>query len=252
MRGFLIPMAAGIWLAAMSLANAAEPINLSETTYRADLGVIIMQVNWGRKWKCGQYQNAQVQALTFTKSPIDSSQSVSLDIKTPSKLFVNDDFVPYVFVLQPGEYFLTSFDVKIARSMMDVAHIIGSDDSLMKGGKPVGGSFVVNPGEAVYIGHFGLDCAAEPFLWRYYIEGREDFERYTDGFRQKFPFMKDVPVQFRLFSTQMFGNPYSLGDMARPAPTAHKASSENDEDAPTVNCVVNGERIWTKPSQCDP
>jgi hypothetical protein len=107
---------------------------------------------------------------------------------------------------------LRGFDVKIARSMTDVAHIIGSRDNLIQDGKPIGGTFTVNPGEIVYIGHFGLDCGAEPFLWRYYIDGRDEFEKYVDGFRQKFPFVKLTPVQFRLFSTPMLGRPYVLPD----------------------------------------
>lgn len=195
-----------------SLVIAADPVNLSEEAYKPDLGVIIVQINWGRAWKCGQYENAQLQALTFTKSPIDSPEQVSLALETPSKLFVDNKFLPYAFVVQPGEYVLTGFDVKIARSVSDVAHIIGSKDNLIKDGKSLGGSFTVNPGEIVYIGHFGLDCGAEPFLWRYYIDGREEFEKYIEGFRQKYPFVKSVPVQFRLFSTQLLGNPFSLQD----------------------------------------
>jgi hypothetical protein len=70
----------------------------------------------------------------------------------------------------------------------------------------------VNPGEIVYVGHFGLDCGAEPFLWRNYIQNREDFEGYVAGFREKYPFAKQVPVQYRLFSTQLFGNPFALKD----------------------------------------
>ena len=127
-------------------------------------------------------------------------------------MFVDNKFSPYAFVVQPGEYILTAFDVKIARSITDVAHIKGSKDNLIKEGKPIGGSFTVNPGEIVYVGHFGLDCGAEPFLWRYYIDGREEFESYIEGFRQKFPFVKNVPVQFRIFSTQLLGNPFSLKD----------------------------------------
>ncbi|MCY7386506.1 MAG: hypothetical protein LH481_00310, partial [Burkholderiales bacterium] len=68
-----------------------------------------------------------------------------------------------------GEYFLTGFDVKVARSVSDVAHIKGSKENLIKDGKPIGGTFNVSPGEAVYVGHFGLDCGAEPFLWRSYL-----------------------------------------------------------------------------------
>lgn len=201
-----------LWVLLPTLAVAAEPVNLSEDTYKADLGVILVQMNWGRTWKCGQFENAQLQALTFEKSPIDSTESVSLELETPSKLFVDNKFLPYAFVVQPGEYLLTAFDVKIARSTTDVAHIKGSKDNLIKDGKSIGGSFTVNPGEIIYIGHFGLDCGAEPFLWRYYIDGRAEFEKYIDGFRQKFPFVKNVPVQFRLFSTQMLGNPFSLQD----------------------------------------
>jgi len=193
-------------------AIAAEPVDLSEATYQSDLGVILVQLNWGRSWRCGAYENAQLQALTFTRSPIDSPEPVSLELKTPSKLFVNNQFLPHAYVVQPGEYVLTAFDVKIARSMTNVAHIIGSRDNLIQDGKPIGGSFTVNPGEIVYIGDFGLDCGAEPFLWRYYLDGRNEFEKYIDGFRQKFPFVKQVPVQFRIFSTPMLGRPFALQD----------------------------------------
>jgi hypothetical protein len=189
---------------------AAGPTGLDEATYRADLGVIIMQINWGRTLNCGQYENAQLQALVFTKSSAEKPDGVSLELNTPSRLLVDNEFLPYAYIVQPGEYLLSTFDVKVARSTTDIMHIKGRKDDLIEAGKPVGGSFTVNPGEIVYIGHFGLDCDAEPFLWRYYIEGRADFERYIDGFRQKYPFVKHVPVQFRLFSTQVLGSPYAL------------------------------------------
>lgn len=195
-----------------TLVIAEEPVSLSVDAYKPDLGVLIIQVNWGRAWKCGQFENAQLQAITFTKFPIDAPASLSLDLETPSKLFVDNTYLPYALVIQPGEYVLTAFDVKIARSVADVAHITGSMENLIKDGKPVGGTFTVNPGEIVYVGHFGLDCGAEPFLWRSYIESRKDFEKYIDGFRKKFPFVKQVPVQYRLFSTQLFGRPFALKD----------------------------------------
>ncbi len=191
---------------------AAEPVNLSESTYQPDLGVLIIQVNWGRTLKCGQFENAQLQALSFTKSPMDTPQPISLELVTPSKLFVDNKFLPYAFAVQPGEYVLTAFDVKVARSVSDVAHIVGSKENLVKDGKPLGGSFTVNPGEVVYVGHFGLDCGAEPFLWRSYIDGRADFKKYIAGFREKFPFANLLPAHFRLFSTQSLGRPFTLND----------------------------------------
>ena len=77
-----------------SLVIAAEPADLDEATYRADLGVILIQINWGRTWNCGQYENAQLQALTFTKSPADRPDGVSLELETPSRLFVDNEFLP--------------------------------------------------------------------------------------------------------------------------------------------------------------
>lgn len=196
----------------LSLIVDAEPVSLSADTYKADLGVLIIHVNWGRTWKCGQFENAQLQALAFTKLIIDTPESVSLELLTPSKLFVDNKYLPYAFVIQPGEYVLTAFDVKVARSVSDVAHIRGSKDNLIQNGKPIGGTFTVNPGEIVYVGHFGLDCLAEPFLWRNYLEDQSDFERYVAGFRLKYPFAKQVPVHHKLFSTQLFGKPFVLTD----------------------------------------
>ncbi len=94
---------------------------------------------------------------------------------------MDDKYLPYVFVIQPGLYFLTDFDVKVARSVTDVAHIKGAKETLIKEGNPIGGSFKIDPGEIVYIGNFGLDCGAEPFLWRFYIDGRSEFEGYVEG-----------------------------------------------------------------------
>lgn len=190
--------------------QAARPVDLSTSTYSDELGVVVVQLNWGRTWKCGQFENAQLQALTFSKMQVEGSGEEALDLKTPSKLFVDNEFLPYAYVVEPGEYALTAFDVKVARSVTDVLHIKGTKDNLIEAGKPIGGTFTVKPKEIVYVGHFGLDCGAEPFLWRYYIEGRKDFERYIAGFREKYPFVKNIPVQYRLFSTRMFGNPYSI------------------------------------------
>lgn len=194
------------------LAAAAEPIKLRANTYKPDLGILIIQLNWGRVWKCGQFENAQLQALTFKRGSLNSPDAHPLELETPSKLFVDNKFLPYALVVQPGEYTLTAFDVKVARSVRDVAHIKGTEEHLIKDGKPVGGVFSVGPGEIVYVGHIGLDCGQEPFLWRYYLETREEFEEYIRGFREEFPFVKQVPVQYRLMSTQLFGYPFSLQD----------------------------------------
>jgi hypothetical protein len=195
---------------------AAELNELTKKNYAetgAQKAVVILHVNWGRYWKCGGLDNAQLQSLTFSKIQASETKSsdATISLETPSKLNAKDSFVPYVLLIEPGEYALSNFDVKVARSRSDVGHLNGDESILMKDPKkPVGGTFTVGAGEIVYIGHFGLDCAKEPFLWRYYIEGKKDFDRYIAGFREEFPFVQDKPVQFRLLSTSMFGQAYSL------------------------------------------
>lgn len=198
-------------LAAQNL-SAAEPVTLSERTYRPDSGVLMLGLNWGRTWKCGRFENAQIEALTFRRSPLTSDNQVSLELKTPFKIAVEDKFVPYAFVVEPGEYILTGFDVKVARSVSDVGHLKGSEENLVKDGKPMGGRFSVNAGEAVYIGHFGLDCGAEPFLWRHYLESRKEFEGWVAQFREEYPFVRQLPTQVRLFETTSLGNPFALAN----------------------------------------
>jgi hypothetical protein len=191
--------------------HAADLIHLSEKSFNPEQGVVIVYINWGRTWKCGSYENAQILELTFRKMPLEQSTS-QLELVTPSRLMVNPRFERYAYVVAPGEYALTGFDVKVARSVNDVGHFIGDESNLIKEGKPSGGTFNVNAGEVVYIGHFGLDCAVEPFLWRYYARERSDFELVVTKLRESYPVLRDVPVTFRLFSTEMLGKPFSLED----------------------------------------
>jgi hypothetical protein len=117
------------------LAESSEPVKLSQDTYKPNLGVVIMEVSWGRSWNCGPYQNAQIESTTFTKSQSETSNTINLNLDTPSKLFVDNKYTQYSFVLEPGEYGLTAFDVKIARSATSIAHIKLSKDNLIKDGK---------------------------------------------------------------------------------------------------------------------
>jgi len=188
-------------------AFADQPMELSEAGYLESAGqegVVLLEANWGRRWGCAGSENAQLQELTFTRVADEASDRVVLKLKTPSRLFVDNRFSPYALLIEPGEYALTGFDVKVARSMSDISHAVWDDQ--------YGGSFSVTAGEFVYIGHFGLDCTVEPIPWRYYIEGEDEFKRYIEGFREQFPFVGDTTVEFRLFETTLFGTEYSLLD----------------------------------------
>jgi hypothetical protein len=190
--------------------HAADPVDLTEKSYSPDNAVVVVFINWGRSWDCGGYENAQLQALTFQKMPLAESTSRGLKLVTPSRLMSNPTFERYVYVVGPGEYALTGFDVKVAKSVKAVGHLIGDESNLVRDGTPVGGTFNVNAGEVVYLGHFGLDCAAEPFLWRFNAEERSDFERLVAKLRENYPVLKDIPVTFRLFSTEMFGTAFTF------------------------------------------
>jgi hypothetical protein len=98
--------------------------------------------------------------------------------------------------------------VASSRTNIKVADVDSS--KLIVGGKSLGGTFTVSAGEVVYIGHFGVDCHGEPTPWRFYVDGKEEFDRYIDGFHKRYPFTKDVPVTYRLFQTEHFGQPYDL------------------------------------------
>jgi hypothetical protein len=112
-------------------------------------------------------------------------------------------------MLDPGEYALATFAIKVASTTDAKIENVGRA-RLFEGGKPIGGTFTVKPGELVYIGHFGLDCYKEPTIWRYYPGGREGFEHYKQVVKEQFPFLDVRHMQFRLFQTSRLGRDYVL------------------------------------------
>jgi hypothetical protein len=175
-------------------------------------GLVILQVNWGRYWHCGRFENAQLQKLAFQRLATAEVTTLSEDwmLSPTSSLLTKPAFEPYAVFLNPGQYALSSFRLKIASSMTDVRVAEPGPSELIVGGKPLGGSFTIGAGEAIYIGHFGVDCAGEPTPWRFYIDGSREFSSYVDAFHKHFPFTKDVPIVFRLFETSTLGKPYEL------------------------------------------
>ncbi len=80
----------------------------------------------------------------------------------------------------------------------------------MSGGSSKGGTFAVNAGEVVYIGHFALDCDYGPTLWRFYLEDREGFDSYIDEYKSAYPYLDLENVKYQLFSTKEFGHGFTL------------------------------------------
>lgn len=176
-------------------------------------GVVLIAVNWARRWKCGGFENAQLQSLAFdlvTKSGKGKSDEPDIAIEPSSTLFVKPFFANYAFIVEPGEYQLSAFKLKAAKSIANISYMIGDRSTLLVGGKSKAGSFTVAAGEIVYIGHFAVDCGGEPTPWRFYPEDRLGFDQYLKGLATEFPGLPVEKTQFRLFQTETMGNPFSL------------------------------------------
>jgi len=176
-------------------------------------GVVVISVNWNRQWRCGGYENAQLKGIGFDRIPISkSSDDAEADILLDDApmLFTKPGFDEYAFVVEPGEYALSFFDVKVARSVRDIGGFKATRSNLTKEGKPLAGSFDVGAGEIIYIGHFFLDCHRQPIPWRYYLENREIFEKYKGHIKSRWSIIETEKMEFRLFRTKDFGNDFKL------------------------------------------
>lgn len=193
--------------------NATDIISKDSYTKNDNNGVILLDVNWGRAWNCGGFENAQLISLAFDKLPItDSSNEAIPDLvlQSPSRLNVDQKFINYAYSLPAGEYALSAFSIKAAKSVSNVGFFTAQRDKLFKAGKPTGGTFNIKQGETVFIGNFYLDCAYGPTLWRYYSDGQEAFNSQIVEYQNTFPYLNLDNVKFRLFKTKEFGNDYDL------------------------------------------
>lgn len=181
--------------------------------FKDSKGVVILAINWSSRWNCGGYENAEIMSLGFDQLPIKgpvvhNPSAIILD--SPPRLTKTPQFMDYALLLEPGEYALTSFDIKAARSISDVGRFVAKRTDLVQDGKPKAGSFQLKSGEIVYIGNFFLDCVQNPTLWRYYTEGRDAFNKHMGEVKQKYPFIDPATVNYRLFQTTTIGNGYEL------------------------------------------
>ena len=193
---------------------SAEVNSASYAQDKNKLGVVLFDVRWGRQWKCGKYENAQLVSFSFDKIPLAEKPDdapADLTIGTMSLLAVSPKFESYALLVPPGEYALSEFKIKTAQSVADVGYWVASRSHLIKDGKPLGGKFSVEPGETVYIGNFALDCFYEnPTLWRYYSKGHDGFKQQLSDYKAKYQFLDLTNVTFRLFETNTIGKSYEL------------------------------------------
>lgn len=183
-------------------------------SFRTDTtkGRVVLSALWGRSWKCGKFQSGQLRAFGFDRLPSAmTADDASADVVIEDSAYAGGGpATNYVLALDPGEYGLAMFVIRVASSTTDVRTVRVGRARLFEGVEPVGGTFTVKAGELVYIGHFGLDCSKEPTIWRYYVEGRGGFEHYKRLIKDQFPFLPVETMQMRVFRTSTLGQDYVL------------------------------------------
>ncbi|HEU4500041.1 MAG TPA: hypothetical protein VFR82_00180 [Nitrospira sp.] len=188
--------------------------DVTAESYRTDTtkGLVVLSALWGRSWKCGKFENGQLRSFGFDRLPsVTTADVATADVVIEDSTYVGGGpATNYVLALDPGEYGLAMFAIRVAFSTTDVRTVSVGRARLFEGGKPVGGTFTVQAGELVYIGHFGLDCYKEPKIWRYYLEGRGGFEHYKRLIKNQYPFLPVETMQMRLFKTSALGRDYVL------------------------------------------
>jgi len=178
-------------------------------------GVVLLDVKWNRYWRCAGFENAQLRGLGFDRLPVqkranDAPSDVLLAFHSSMLSASKRRFQPYALLLEPGEYALSGFTIRVARSTSDIGYLSAKRSVLLEEGEAKGGTFSVAAGEAVYIGNFFLDCMLKtPVLWRYYTE-QENWPSHQQEYKAKYPFLDLDTINYRLFDTEEFGRPYQL------------------------------------------
>jgi hypothetical protein len=187
--------------------GAAELKKREYAKHALEMGVILMDVGWGRRWNCAGYENAQLDSLKFLNTDRDSESSkyTEVEIKSPPRLSAANDFDQYGFLVKPGTYAFVGWSIKAARSVSDVGYIRAGEAELIDAGQFLGGTMEIGAGETVYVGNFFLDCHESPIPWRYYTV-EENLAAHFQQFHNKFRFIDPEVIKIRLMKTELFGN----------------------------------------------
>jgi len=191
--------------------NATAAITKPQYTENSNtMGTVLLAVNWNRYWGCGGYENAELRSIGFDHMPNKHTTNEQAPDFILNGSAGGPDFIVYSSMLEPGSYAISRIKIKVAQSMSDVGYLTLERSSLFNSDTPLGGEFNISAGEVVYIGHFGLDCATKPMLWRYHKEDKKAFNEFVEKTKIYIPYLNLSNVQFRLFQTNEFGHDFSL------------------------------------------
>ena len=178
--------------------------------YRASQGLscFLMQ-NGGRQWKCAGFENAQLMGFSFDRMPLRGRKddiAADISIEESNRVFVHPTFLSYAILVDPGEYALSGFKIKVARAVSDVGFFTARRSNLLKDGSSLGGHFKVAAGETVYIGNFALDCYKQPLLYGGITpKERLYFKSTLLNIRASTHFSIRIRWLYRLFDTKTLG-----------------------------------------------
>ena len=202
---------------ASSTAFAADPsLPFTKAAFdeaKGQKAVILVSANWARRWKCGAFENAQLQLLGFDRvgnERASATDKPDVILEDSSLLPASQAFVNYALIVEPGEYLFSAYRIKAAKSLSQVGTFESDRSTLISDAKSKAGSFTANAGEVVYIGHFALDCARAPMPWRYYPEDKPSFAKYLEVVAREYPGLPTQEAKFRLFQTSLLGSPFTL------------------------------------------
>jgi hypothetical protein len=204
-------------ICAVFFVPAVSAVELTRDAYVAAsnrMGVVLLGVSWGRAWGYCGFENVQLQGIAFDRMPVHKvgdEPPADLILEGPM-LVAKPVSVDYALLLEPGEYALSSFRIKAAKSLSDVGVFRAGRTKLIEGGKPVAGSFKVGANEIIYIGHFAPDCpkTGHPTIWRYYLKDSAAFNDYLAKVKDRFSFLNVETAQFRLLQTTTIGQDHQL------------------------------------------
>lgn len=213
LRWFALRTSVIVLMAGCMSPGASNPRHdVTAESYRTDAtkGLVVLSALWGRSWKCGTFEHGQLRAFGFDRLPsVTEAEDATVDVVIEDSTDLRGGpAANYVLALEPGEYGLAMYAIRVASSTTDMRTVSVGRARLFEKGEPVGGTFTVKAGELVYIGHFGLDCSKEPTIWRYYLDGRGGFEHYKRLIKDQFPFLPVEAMQMRLFKTSTLGRDY--------------------------------------------
>jgi hypothetical protein len=206
-----------LWPAALVLAlvpgtSADEAKRGAYEKTKDTKGVVLISVNWSRGWNYCGFENVQLRRLAFERMPVSGTGDDSkADLELEGRgLTAMPGFEHLALLVDPGEYALTGFLIRAAKSVDDTGELRGTRSQLFQDGKPVAGSFDVKAGEIVYVGHFAPECPEplRPTVWRYYTDGEDAFREHLESVRRKYGFLPVDRAVFRLFRTTTIGQPF--------------------------------------------